>query len=87
LWRDLLNIPEEYAIFFVGGGASTQFFQVPANLLKTKAQTNPPSVLPIDAAIRHTVGSAPICTKTVSTSSELNGKILPASRADKKRPM
>ena len=37
LWRDLLNIPEEYAIFFVGGGASTQFFQVPANLLKTKA--------------------------------------------------
>ena len=37
LWRELLNIPEEYAVFFVGGGASTQFFQVPANLLKNKA--------------------------------------------------
>ena len=37
LWRDLLNIPEDYAIFFLGGGASTQVFEVPANLLKTKA--------------------------------------------------
>ena len=37
LWRDLLNIPEDYAVFFLGGGASTQFFEVPANLLKTKA--------------------------------------------------
>lgn len=36
LWRDLLNIPEEYAIIFLGGGASTQFMDVPANLLKTK---------------------------------------------------
>ena len=37
LFRELLSIPENYEIFFVGGGASTQFFQVPANLLKTKA--------------------------------------------------
>ena len=37
LWRDLLNIPEEYEILFLGGGASTQFFTVPANLMKTKA--------------------------------------------------
>lgn len=37
LWRDLLNIPEEYAVMFLGGGASTQFFEVPANLLKSKA--------------------------------------------------
>ena len=37
LWRDLLNIPDNYAVFFLGGGASTQFFEVPANLLKTKA--------------------------------------------------
>ena len=37
LWRDLLNIPEEYAVIFLGGGASTQFFEVPANLLKHKA--------------------------------------------------
>ena len=37
LWRDLLNIPDDYAVIFLGGGASTQFFEVPANLLKTKA--------------------------------------------------
>lgn len=37
LWRDLLNIPNEYEVLFLGGGASTQFFTVPANLLKTKA--------------------------------------------------
>ncbi len=37
LWRELLDIPDEYAVFFLGGGASTQFFEVPANLLKTKA--------------------------------------------------
>ena len=37
LWRELLNIPEDYAVMFLGGGASTQFFEVPANLLKTKA--------------------------------------------------
>uniref|UniRef100_UPI004056B47F 3-phosphoserine/phosphohydroxythreonine transaminase n=1 Tax=Alistipes sp. TaxID=1872444 RepID=UPI004056B47F len=37
LWRDLLNIPDDYAVFFLGGGASTQFFEVPANLLNKKA--------------------------------------------------
>ena len=37
LWRDLLNIPDEYEVLFLGGGASTQFFMVPANLMKTKA--------------------------------------------------
>ncbi len=37
LWRDLLDIPDDYAVIFLGGGASTQFFEVPANLLKTKA--------------------------------------------------
>mgnify|MGYP004442686417 FL=1 len=37
LWRDLLNIPEEYEVLFLGGGASTQFFMVPANLLNKKA--------------------------------------------------
>lgn len=37
LWRDLLNIPDDYAVMFLGGGASTQFFEVPANLLKNKA--------------------------------------------------
>ena len=33
----LLNIPDDYAVMFLGGGASTQFFEVPANLLKKKA--------------------------------------------------
>ena len=37
LWRDLLNIPDDYAVMFLDGGASTQFFEVPANLLKKKA--------------------------------------------------
>lgn len=37
LWRDLLNIPDDYAVLFLGGGASTQFFEVPANLIKKKA--------------------------------------------------
>ena len=37
LWRELLNIPEEYEILFLGGGASTQFFHVPANMLNKKA--------------------------------------------------
>ena len=37
LWRDLLDIPHEYAVIFLGGGASTQFFEVPANFLNKKA--------------------------------------------------
>ena len=37
LFRELLNIPDNYQIYFVGGGASTQFFHIPANFLKTKA--------------------------------------------------
>ncbi|MDR2912733.1 MAG: 3-phosphoserine/phosphohydroxythreonine transaminase [Alistipes sp.] len=37
LWRELLNIPDDYAVLFLGGGASTQFFEVPANLLRSKA--------------------------------------------------
>jgi phosphoserine aminotransferase len=31
--RALAGIPEDYAVLFLQGGASTQFFQVPANLL------------------------------------------------------
>lgn len=37
LWRELLNIPDNYQVLFLGGGASTQFYTVAANLLKTKA--------------------------------------------------
>ena len=37
LWRDLINIQDDYAVLFLGGGASTQFFEVPANLMKKKA--------------------------------------------------
>jgi phosphoserine aminotransferase len=37
LWKELLNIPDNYHVLFLGGGASTQFFEVPANLLKSKA--------------------------------------------------
>ncbi|MFR9602952.1 MAG: 3-phosphoserine/phosphohydroxythreonine transaminase [Rikenellaceae bacterium] len=34
---ELLNIPENYKILFLGGGASTQFFNIPANFLNKKA--------------------------------------------------
>ncbi len=37
LWRELLNIPEDYSVLFLGGGASTQFFHLAANLLNKKA--------------------------------------------------
>ncbi|MFA7117017.1 MAG: 3-phosphoserine/phosphohydroxythreonine transaminase [Bacteroidales bacterium] len=37
LWRDLLNIPENYEILFLGGGASLQFYYVAMNLLEHKA--------------------------------------------------
>ena len=37
LMRELLCIPDNYKIYFVGGGASTQFFHIPANFLGGKA--------------------------------------------------
>jgi len=37
LFKELLGVPEGYAILWLGGGASTQFFSVPYNLLRTKA--------------------------------------------------
>lgn len=37
LMRELLCIPDNYKIYFVGGGASTQFFHIPANFLGSKA--------------------------------------------------
>ena len=37
LFKELLNIPEGYQVLFLGGGASTQFYEVPFNLLEKKA--------------------------------------------------
>ena len=37
IFKELLNIPEGYQVIFVGGGASTQFFTVPYNLMEKKA--------------------------------------------------
>jgi phosphoserine aminotransferase len=37
LWRELLNIPENYKVLFLGGGASMQFCMVPFNLMEKKA--------------------------------------------------
>ncbi len=37
LMKELLGIPDNYQIYFVGGGASTQFFHIPANFLGKKA--------------------------------------------------
>ena len=37
LFKELLEIPENYHVLFLGGGASLQFCMVPYNLFKTKA--------------------------------------------------
>lgn len=37
LFKELLGVPEGYGVIFVGGGASTQFFHVPYNMLEKKA--------------------------------------------------
>ena len=37
LMKELLGIPDNYKIYFVGGGASTQFFHIPANFLAKEA--------------------------------------------------
>lgn len=37
LFRELLRIPDNYKIFYVGGGASTMFYEVAANFLGKKA--------------------------------------------------
>lgn len=37
LFREILRIPDNYKIFFVGGGASTLFYEIAANFLGRKA--------------------------------------------------
>ncbi len=37
LFREVLGIPDNYHVLFMGGGASTQFAMIPMNFLKTKA--------------------------------------------------
>ncbi|MBZ0243900.1 MAG: 3-phosphoserine/phosphohydroxythreonine transaminase [Bacteroidales bacterium] len=37
LFRELLNIPEDYSVLFLGGGASLQFAMIPMNLFNKKA--------------------------------------------------
>src|ERR1035437_7715204 len=37
LFKELLNIPENYQVLFLGGGASMQFCMIPYNLLQKKA--------------------------------------------------
>ena len=37
LWRELLNIPEDYEVLFLGGGASMGFLYVAMNFLENKA--------------------------------------------------
>ena len=37
LFRELLHIPDNYKIIYLGGGASTYFYQMPANFLGKKA--------------------------------------------------
>jgi len=37
LFKELLNIPDDYSVLFLQGGASTQFAMIPFNLLNKKA--------------------------------------------------
>ena len=37
LFKDLLSIPDGYSVIFLGGGASLEFMQIPANFLIKKA--------------------------------------------------
>lgn len=37
LMKELLNVPEEYRVLFLGGGASLQFCMLPYNMLEKKA--------------------------------------------------
>lgn len=37
LWKELLNIPEDYEVVFLGGGASLEFLYVAMNFLEKKA--------------------------------------------------
>ncbi|MEG2178622.1 MAG: 3-phosphoserine/phosphohydroxythreonine transaminase [Bacteroidales bacterium] len=37
LWKELYNIPDNYKVIFMGGGASTQFLYVPFNMMNKKA--------------------------------------------------
>lgn len=37
LWKELLNIPDDYEVLFLGGGASLQFLSVAMNYLERKA--------------------------------------------------
>ncbi len=37
MFKELLNIPENYSVLFLGGGASLQFCMVPYNLMNKKA--------------------------------------------------
>ena len=37
LFRELLHIPDNYKIIYLGGGASTYFYEIPANVLGRKA--------------------------------------------------
>ena len=59
--KDLLNLPDDYGIFFMGGGGSLQFSCVPCNFLKegmTAAYSDTGSVkLPENCAYLHITGN------------------------------
>lgn len=39
-FRELMNVPKNYKVFFFQGGASLQFTAIPLNLLKDKTKAN-----------------------------------------------
>lgn len=84
LVRELLNVPEDYHIILVQGGASTQFEAVPLNLLKTgKADyivTGNFSKKAYQEAIKY--GDI----KLVASSEDKNHTYIPATTRDDFRP-
>lgn len=39
-FREMFNVPSNYTVFFLQGGASMQFTAIPFNLTKDNAKTN-----------------------------------------------
>jgi len=39
-FREIMNVPSNYKVFFFAGGASLQFSAIPYNLLRSKTTAN-----------------------------------------------
>ena len=53
--RDLLNIPDNYKVLFVQGGASLVFASVPMNLMKNSGMNVKPNIIRLRLSLNGTV--------------------------------